>query len=83
MGCWGGWVRLTIFFLKDEALILYPSITVCKKYSIEDINIFSNLNNMRNDEDISKLAISAIEHHLPTLDEYLFFFTQPGVMNLT
>ena len=69
--------------MKDEASILYPSITICKKYSIEDVEIFSNLNNKSNDEDISELAISAMKNHLPTLDEQLFFFTQPGVMNLT
>ena len=69
--------------MKDEASILYPSITICKKYSIEDVDIFSNLNNKSNDEDISEPAISAMKNHLPTLDEHLFFFTQPGVMNLT
>ena len=70
-------------FLKDEALILYPSITVCKIYSFEHPKIFSSVNNMSNDEDISEPAISAIKNHLPTLDEYLFYFTQPSVMNLT
>ena len=65
--------------------ITYPSITVCYKYTFEDYYMFQNVLNseIENETDISANIESIIKDHLWPLENEIYFFTQPGVMNLT
>ena len=64
--------------------ILYPSVTVCYKYSFEN-DLFNEILNTTepDDQDVSEFIHETIKSHLWSLEDEIYFFTQPGVMNLT
>ena len=64
--------------------ILYPSITICYKYSFEN-DLFNEILNTTepDDQDVSEFIHETIKSHLWSLEDEIYFFTQPGVMNLT
>ena len=62
---------------QDKSLITYPSISICKKYSIE--------NDLRLNEpqyDLNKVADNVWLESFH-LEDQIYFFTQPGVENMT
>ena len=65
--------------------ILYPSITICYKYSFEKslFNFNDKNSSEKDDHDISEFVYKTIKNHLWSLEDQIYFFTQPGVMNLT
>ena len=80
-------ILLIIFKKKqEEEFLLYPSISVCKKYSIEQENLFvANISGVGNETDISRV-VGSIENQYKEglgLEKQIFFFTQPGAMNMT
>ena len=63
--------------------ILYPSITVCYKSSLE-IDLFDKMmKSTEPDHDISEFVQETLKNHLWELEDEIHFFTHPGVMNLT
>ena len=67
-------------------MILYPSISICKKYAITDLNmnVLKNVKEIaKEDSDVPDIVCLNVTNSIQTLDEQLFFFTHPGVKNLT
>ena len=64
--------------------ILYPSITVCSKYAFQH-GLFQDVLNSEdeNDIDVSKNVQAILKEQIWRLEDEIYFFTQPGVMNLT
>ena len=60
-------------------MIQYPSISICKKYSIDGNPDFLG----RDTFDISRIKEELQEYYTYDLEDTLYFFTHPGVMNLT
>ena len=74
---------LTIFSFQAMDSILYPSITVCYKNSLEK-NLFDKMiNSTKPDHEVSEIVQETLKNHLWTLEDQIYFFTQPGAMNLT
>ena len=63
--------------------ILYPSITVCYKNSLENHLFDKMINSTKPGHDVSEFVQETLKNHLWTLEDEIYFFTQPGVMNLT
>ena len=66
---------------------MYPSISICKKYSFEyemfDEDDFEGVNDT---DDVSSRVESMIKnfsYYSLDLDDQVYFFSQPGVMNMT
>ena len=57
--------------------MLYPSITICKKYSIEATLDFNT-----NETNITKF-LTEIHKHTWKLDDQFYFFTHPGALNMS
>ena len=64
--------------------VLYPSITVCAKYALGP-GLFHDVidSEEENEIDVSNNVSKIIKNQLWTLEDEMYFFTQPGVMNLT
>ena len=64
--------------------VLYPSITVCAKYALGH-GLFHDVidSEEENEIDVSINVSKIIKNQLWTLEDEIYFFTQPGVMNLT
>ena len=64
---------------------MYPSISICKKYAITNgLDVLYNVKSMaKNESDVPDIVNSNVTNSIQTLDEQLFFFTHPGVKNLT
>ena len=72
--------------MQEEELLLYPSISVCKKYSIEHENLFvANISYVGNETDVARVVESVEKRYKEdlALEKQIFFFTQPGAMNMT
>ena len=66
--------------------MLYPSVSVCKKYSLELDNLFvENIRSAGNDTEVSHIvgSVENLYQEDLSLENQIFFFTQPGVMNMT
>ena len=58
---------------------MYPSISICKKYAFDNANLnFFDYDYM----DIDK-AVEWIAHYSWSLEDTVYFFTHPGVLNKT
>ena len=64
---------------------MYPSISICKKYAITNhLNVLKNVKEMaKDDSDVPYIVRSNVSNSIQSLDEQLYFFTHPGVKNLT
>ena len=80
--CYAKFLTVSFSFQAMDS-ILYPSITVCYKSSLE-IDLFDKMmNSTKPDHDISEFVQETLKNHLWELEDEIYFFTQPGVMNLT
>ena len=67
------------FYFQEEDFIMYPSISICKKYAFDNANLnFFDYDYM----DIDK-AVEWIAQYSWSLEDTVYFFTQPGVLNKT
>ena len=57
--------------------IQYPSISVCKKYSLEYDLGFQKLQND------TKIAVESLINMTWNLEQQFYFFTHPGILNMT
>ena len=58
---------------------MYPSMSICKKYAFDNANLnFFDYDYM----DIDK-AVEWIAYYSWSLEDTVYFFTQPGVLNKT
>ncbi len=66
-------------------MILYPSISICKKYAITNhLDVLKNVKAMaKNDFEVPDIVRSNVTNSIQSLDDQLYFFTHPGVKNLT
>ena len=65
-------------------MILYPSISICKRYAItKKLDVLKNVKEMaHNDSEVADIVRSNVTNSVQPLDEQIFFFTHPGVRNL-
>ena len=62
---------------KEVEQIQYPSISICKKYAIEGGSILY-------DESFDiNTVVESYRNKTQSLNEQIYFFTHPGIMNLT
>ena len=67
------------FYFQEEDFIMYPSISICKKYAFDNANLnFFDYDYM----DIDK-AVEWIAQYSWSLEDTVYFFTHPGVLNKT
>ena len=61
---------------KDQKNIMYPSVSICKKYAFDYATL-----NFKN-KSIGEI-IDMVLNNSWSIDDQFYFFTHPGVMNLT
>ena len=66
---------------------MYPSISICKKYSFEyemfDEDDFEGVNDTDDVSSRVEFMIKNFSYYSLDLDDQVYFFSQPGVMSMT
>ena len=67
-------------YFEDEKTILYPSVSICKGYAFD---MDCEVKNLEFENETIESIIEMVSSNSWNIDDQFFFFTHPGIFNLT